>query len=86
MGLQKMSSLHSMTGGIPMTDPVKWSAAKITLQQKIAELERRIEALEARLKGISFTEFHSERSLIFGDKWNHMWKAFHEFFDEVHKL
>lgn len=53
----------------------------IPLQEKIAELERRIEALEkgpVRRRTVTRT-FHSKPfDGIFGERWNKMWDEFNE--------
>ena len=58
---------------------------KIPIQQKIAELEQRISALEkqVRMRPVSTecettTVIRSGNSGVFGDSWNSMWKSFNE--------
>jgi len=59
----------------------------IPLQEKIAELERRIEALEKAQKVTHTTvtrTFHSKPfDGIFGERWNKMWDEFNEMMKAV---
>ena len=59
----------------------------IPLQEKIAELERRIEALEKgppKVRRTVTRTFHSKPfDGIFGERWNKMWDEFNEMMKAV---
>ena len=53
---------------------------KITVQEKIAELESRIVTLEDQVKKLTNATVSTKLASdsIFGDSWKQMWKSFHE--------
>jgi hypothetical protein len=59
---------------------------QIPLQQKIAELEQRIERLEKqRIKRIEFTHTTTSSEPLDSDHWKEMWRHFNEAVKEILK-
>jgi hypothetical protein len=58
---------------------------KIPAQEKIAELERRVIALEEQARKLQKSHIASKLSSesLFGDSWKQMWRSFHEVMNKL---